>query len=108
MAAEQAVTVGTLRAVLDAFNRHDADALMEFFTDDAVFDSPRGSDPWGQRHVGREQVRAGFAARFAGIPDVRYGEDRHFVAGDRGVSEWRLTGTTTAGDRIDVRGCDLW
>jgi hypothetical protein len=24
------------------------------------------------------------------------------------VSEWRLTGTTTEGVRIDVRGCDLW
>jgi hypothetical protein len=33
---------------------------------------------------------------------------RHFVAGDRGVSKWRLTGTTTDGSRIDVHGCDLW
>jgi hypothetical protein len=53
-------------------------------------------------------VREGLAARFAGIPDVRYSEDRHWVCGDRGVSEWLLTGTTTAGERIAVRGCDLW
>ena len=36
------------------------------------------------------------------------GEDRHWVSGDRGASEWLLTGTTTTGERIAVRGCDLW
>ena len=52
--------------------------------------------------------RAAFAARFSGIPDVRYTDDDHFVAGDRGASEWTLSGTTTDGQRIEVRGCDLW
>jgi ketosteroid isomerase-like protein len=61
-----------------------------------------------RRLVGKDQVREGLASRFAGIPDVHYGQDRHFVAGDRGVSEWRLTGTTKSGQRIDVQGCDLW
>ena len=32
----------------------------------------------------------------------------HFVDGDRGASEWTLSGTTTEGQRIEVRGCDLW
>lgn len=102
------VTVETLQAVLDAFNRHDLDAIMVHFADDAVFESPRGPDPWGTRFVGKVAVREGLAARFTGIPDVHYGEDRHFVSGDRGVSEWLLTGTTTAGERLAVRGCDLW
>jgi hypothetical protein len=53
-------------------------------------------------------VREGLAARFAGIPDVHYGDDEHFACGNRGVSEWTLTGTTTDGERIEVRGCDLW
>jgi ketosteroid isomerase-like protein len=94
--------------VLDAFNRHDLDTIMSFFADDAVFESPRGPDPWGRRFVGRDEVRAGLALRFAGIPDVHYGDGRHFVSGNRGASEWTLTGTTTAGERIEVRGCDLW
>jgi ketosteroid isomerase-like protein len=97
-----------LREVLDAFNRHDLDGIMRWFADDAVFESPRGPDPWGTRYEGREAVSAGLAKRFEGIPDVHYGDDRHFLAGDRGVSEWTLTGTTTAGERIEVRGCDLW
>ena len=99
-----------LVAVLDGFNRHDLDAILEHFADDAVFDSPRGADPFGTRFVGKEAVRAGLAKRFAGIPDVHYGDDRHFVSADgsRGVSEWTLTGTTTDGERLEVRGCDLW
>jgi ketosteroid isomerase-like protein len=56
----------------------------------------------------KEAVRKGLAARFEGIPDVHYGEDRHFVCGDRGASEWTLTGTMTDGVRLEVRGCDLW
>ena len=99
-----------LRAVLDGFNRHDLDAILEHFADDAVFESPRGPEPFGTRFVGKEAVRAGLAKRFAGIPDVHYGDDRHFVSADgsRGVSEWTLTGTTTDGERLEVRGCDLW
>jgi steroid delta-isomerase-like uncharacterized protein len=100
--------VDLLREVADAFNRHDLDAIMEAFAEDCVFDSPRGPDPWGTRFTGKDGVRAGLAARFAGIPDVHYGDDDHFACGDRGVSEWTLTGTTTEGERIEVRGCDLW
>ena len=97
-----------LRDLLDAFNRHDLDEIMSFFTDDCGFDMPRGPAPSGRRAEGRDAVRALLATRFSGIPDVHYGDDRHFVAGDRGTSEWLLTGTTTSGERIGVRGCDLF
>lgn len=108
MVSRDAVTVETLAQVLDAFNRHDFDAILGYFAEDAVFDSPRGAEPWGKRHVGTAAIREGLAARFSGIPDVHYGEDRHWVSGDRGCSEWLLTGTSTTGERIAVRGCDLW
>jgi ketosteroid isomerase-like protein len=102
------VTVETLEAIADAFNRHDTDGVMSFFADDAVFETPRGPEACGRRLVGTDQVREGVAARFAGIPDVHYGEATHFVSGDRGVSEWTLTGTTPDGERLELRGCDLW
>ena len=100
--------VDLLRKVTDAFNRHDLDAILAAFGDGCVFESPRGPDPWGRRFVGKEAVREGLAARFAGIPDVSYGDAEHFACGDRGVSDWTLRGTTTDGQRIEVRGCDLW
>src|SRR4030043_1104991 len=102
------VTKETLKQILEAFNRHDLDAIMEFFSDDCSFDSPRGPDPWGKRSIGKEQVREALAGRFKGIPDVHYGEDRHWESANMGVSEWRLTGTTTSGVSLKVRGCDLW
>jgi hypothetical protein len=30
------------------------------------------------------------------------------VCGDRGVSEWTIRGTQASGERIEVRGCDLF
>jgi len=68
---------------------------------------PRGSAPRGDHYVGKAEVRAGLAKRFEGIPDVHYGDDRHWVCDDFGVSEWTLTGTSGSGQKIEVRGVDL-
>ncbi len=102
------VTVGLLKEITAAFNRHDLDAIMEYFAEDCIMDLPRGFAPWGTRFIGKVQVREGLAGRFTGIPDVHYGDDRHWVCNNMGVSEWTLTGITTAGVRLEVRGCDLW
>ena len=52
---------------------------MGYFADDCVFCLPTGEKPRGDRFVGKEQVRAGLATRFEGIPDVHYGDDRHWA-----------------------------
>ena len=102
------MTRDVLTGVLEACNDHDLDAIMGYFADDCVFYLPRGVAPRGDRFAGKEQVRAGLATRFSGIPDVHYGDDRHWVCDDGvGVSEWTLTGTAISGERIEVRGLDL-
>lgn len=101
------VTTSTLRAFLAAFNAHDLDTIMGFFAEDCEFYMPRGTEAWGTRYVGKSAVREGLATRFAGIPDVHYGEDNHWVAGNLGVSTWLLTGTTKTGEQLRVRGVDL-
>ncbi len=98
----------TLKAITEAFNAHDLDAIMEFFAEDCSLDMPRGPEPWGQRFTGKASVREGLATRFAGLPDVHYSDGRHWVSGDFGVSEWLLTGTTGDGQKLRVRGCDHW
>ena len=100
-------TLDTLRSFLDAFNRHDLDAIMDFFAEDCVFEMPRGPEPCGRRYAGKRAVREGLATRFAGLPDVHYDEDRHLLCADVGVSQWTLTGTTRDGVRIEVRGLDV-
>ena len=105
---ENAVKVETLKKILEAFNKHDLDAIMEFFVEDCSFDFPRGPEPWGQRFTGKAQVREAIAGRFKGMPDVQYEDEGHWVASDKGVSNWMLTGTTTAGVKVKVRICVLW
>ncbi len=102
------MTPETLQAFLNAFNDHDLDRIMSFFAKDCVFESPRGPDPWGTRFTGLGEVRRGLRQRFEGIPDVHYGDDEHWICGDHAVSTWLLTGTTVTGEKVNVRGCDLF
>ncbi|RZF26501.1 nuclear transport factor 2 family protein [Paraburkholderia sp. UYCP14C] len=108
LSAQPAVTADTLAAFSDAFNNHDAAALMGFMTHDCVFDAAGGPEVYGTRFVGREAVRAAFEAVFRSFPDAHWGAGRHYVAGDRGVSEWVFTGTHAEGWRIEAEGCDLF
>lgn len=102
------VTPEFLAAFADAWNRHDVDALMSFMTEDCVFESSAGADACGTRHVGSEAVRAAFSEVWAVFPDAHWANARHFVHGDRGVSEWTFTGTRVDGSRVEVQGCDLF
>jgi ketosteroid isomerase-like protein len=98
-----------LKIFLDkGWNGHDVDVLMTFMTEDCVFETASGPEACGTRHTGRERVREAFARVFATFPDVRFANARHVVAGDRGLSEWRFTGTTTDGRRVDVDGVDVF
>lgn len=103
-----AVTVADLQAFADAWNRHDAEALMSFMTADCVFEASAGVDVCGERFVGPEAVRAGFADVWKNYPDAQWRAPRHFVCGDRGVSEWTFTGTRADGSRVEVNGCDVF
>ena len=60
------------------------------------------------RHAGRARVREAFARVFASFPDVRFDDARHFVSGDRGLSEWIFRGTSADGKKVEVNGCDVF
>lgn len=102
------VTTDFLQAFADAWNRHDADSLMSFMTEDCVFEASAGPEICGTRYAGREAVRAGFEEVWASFPDAHWSGARHLVRGDRGVSEWTFTGTRADGTRVEVHGCDLF
>ncbi|MBP6018389.1 MAG: nuclear transport factor 2 family protein [Burkholderiaceae bacterium] len=101
-------TAEMLQAFADAWNQHDVDALMSFMTEDCVFKASAGAEVCGVQYVGREAVRAGFAEVWAVFPDAHWENARHFVQGDRGVSEWTFTGTRADGTRVEVDGCDVF
>ncbi len=90
------------------WNAHDLDVLMTFMAEDGVFETASGPEAFGTRYQGHERVRDGFRTLFARFPDARFDDTRHFVVGDRGVSEWTFTGTSADGRKIEVNGCDLF
>lgn len=102
------ITTSDLQAFADAWNRHDADALMSFMTEDCVFEASAGAEECGTRYVGQQAVRSAYAEVWATFSDAHWGDARHLVLGDRGVSEWIFTGTRADGSRLEVRGCDLF
>jgi len=99
-------------AILDAFaaawNAHDIDALMSFMTDDCVFEASAGPDAAGTVYQGLEAVRAGYASVWQTFPDAQWNTPTHFIAGDRGVTQWTFTGTRRDGSRVEVTGCDIF
>lgn len=102
------VTVDMLQAFADAWNAHDVDALMRFMHDECVFETATGPQACGARHEGREAVRKAFAAAWQNFPDAQWRNARHFVAGERGVSEWTFTGTAADGTRVEANGVDIF
>ena len=99
-----------LTGLCDAFNAHDLDRILAYFSDDCVLEMPRGAKPWGTRLEGKAQVRTALASRLAGLPDIHYGNEQHYVdeAAGTGMSKWTLTGTTREGDKKEVCGCDFY
>lgn len=102
------MSVETLDAFAQAWNRHDIEALMGFMTDDCVFESSVGPQVCGTAWVGRKAVAQGFRQAWTVYPDAQWNAPSHFVCGDRGVSEWTFTGTGQDGVLVEVNGCDVF
>jgi ketosteroid isomerase-like protein len=102
------VTAELLENIVDAFNRRDIEAIVNSFAEDGVFLTARGPEPWGRKLIGRKAIGEYIAQRFESIPDMRWVEGRSFAAGDRGVSEWKVMGTSVDGEEINWLGCDIW
>jgi ketosteroid isomerase-like protein len=77
-------------------------------TDDCVFQASAGPLVDGQRSEGTQAVRAAFGAVFEAFHDAHWANPRHFIVGNRGVSEWTFAGTHKDGARVEVAGCDLF
>jgi ketosteroid isomerase-like protein len=92
----------------DAWNRHDAAAIGSMMTADCIFDSATGPQREGQRSEGHAAVWAACNALFEAFPDARWVNPRHFVVGERGVSEWTFMATQRDGKKLETAGCDLF
>lgn len=77
-------------------------------TNDCIYRPAVGPLPDGGVVSGIADVERAFAATFAQYPECAWTEARHFVVGDRGVSEWLFVGADRSGSQVRVNGCDLF
>ena len=100
----------TTRDVIDrfneAFNRHDADALAEWLTDDTVFEDTSPA-PDGKRISGKEAVVAFWRGWFARNPDARFEAEDIIVSADRAVVLW-VYHKQRDGRPWHIRGVDIF
>lgn len=108
MPTKAGLTAQDLSDLFNAFNRHDADAVMSYFADDCVFNSVGGQEIFGTRFEGPEAIRNAFSGVWAAMANAHWDHHSHFVHGDRAVSEWIFSGTNSDGSRVEAEGADLF
>ncbi len=96
-----------VRRFNSVWDAHDVDGIVEMFTDDVIFEASFGSQPYGERAVGREAARRLAAAVFERIPDLHFEEIRHVVTPGFAVVESVTTGTPVGGAPYEVHLVDL-
>ena len=100
--------LAVITEVCDAYNRHDVEGIVRHFAEDSSWLLSRGVPPEGGRARGLDEIRAMAHRRFRTIPDMYWDIRSHWVSGNRGCSEWTVSGTETNGNKINWLGCDIW
>jgi steroid delta-isomerase-like uncharacterized protein len=77
------------REYLAAWNAHDLDKMVSFFTDDCVYENLAR----GQTYRGKDELKAWAKGAFDAIPDFKLDVTSLFASGDWVACEWVMTGT---------------
>ncbi len=100
--------LAVITEVCEAYSRHDVEGIVRHFAEDSSWLLSRGVPPEGGRARGIDEIRDMAHRRFRTIPDMYWHIRSHWVGGNRGCSEWTVTGTETNGNKINWLGCDIW
>ena len=100
----------TTRLVIDrfneAFNRHDANALAAWLTDDTVFEDTSPA-PDGRRVEGKDAVVEYWRTSFVRNPDAVFEAEDVIVSGDRAGVRW-IYQKARNGRPWHLRGVDVF
>lgn len=102
------LTVAYVDEIVEAFNRHDIEAIVNYFAEDGEWFLARGPEPHGRRLKGHDEIRAHLTARNGQIPDMRWLDGKSWVSGSTAMSTWTVQGKTIDGEVIDWWGIDYW
>jgi ketosteroid isomerase-like protein len=106
-AGRKAMTDERIQAFFDAWQAHDVDGVVSFFTSDGTYLASAGPDADGTAFRGIDEVRRGVKAFLDTYPDGRYSNTSFVIAGDRGFAQWTFSGTSRDGRAISYRGVDI-
>jgi ketosteroid isomerase-like protein len=107
-ASERSANAELLARYQQAWTELDVDTIVDSMTPDAVYEASFGPEPWGERFVGRDQIREVITRFRAGEPSSHdYGEP--YLFGDHGFATWTTTKTHPDGSlKSSVHGCDFY
>jgi len=94
-------------AVGDAFNNNDIDAVMNFFSEDAVFDHAIGPDPYGKRFIGISEIRNVFSGLFKKVESVYWETLDCRISGNKAFCEYRRTARYKDGSEEEFLSVDI-
>jgi len=105
-ASEEQATRTAIDSFNDAFNRHDADALAAFLTEDTVFEDTSPA-PDGRRVEGKKAVVEFWRAWFSRNADARFEAEDVIVSGNRATVLWAYHKLRN-GEPWHLRGVDVF
>lgn len=92
-----------LQTYADAWNAHDAEAILAYFVDDCEYESVATRT----RHRGKADLRGFLERAFASIAELRIEITSALVADGSSVSEWTMRGRSPDGHTFSVRGVSI-
>lgn len=82
------------KAWTEAWNSHDVDRILTYYTDDAFFeDVPSVENGWDVPLRGHQMMRESLVKTFEEMPDLEFEVRSASQMGDRMVVEWSMTGS---------------
>ena len=97
---------------LAAWNAHDVEKILSFFTDDCVYDCT----PIGKTSRGKKELKDFINSTFTDFPDHKLETKSGFNTGDRSAGEWVMSGTfahssmpgvTATGKKFSIPGATI-
>ncbi|MGA7925108.1 MAG: nuclear transport factor 2 family protein [Candidatus Sulfotelmatobacter sp.] len=104
--SKEQATRSTIDSFNKVFNRHDADGLAAFLTEDTVFEDTSPA-PDGRRIEGKTAVVEFWRGWFARNPDARFETEEVIVSGSRATVLW-VYSKMRNGQPWHLRGVDVF
>jgi ketosteroid isomerase-like protein len=102
------MTSDRLNRFFDAWNAHDVETIVSYFTEDGAYFASIGPDDEGTAFRGTDELQRGVGAFLANYGDVSYTDLRVVVSGDRGYATWTFHGIDPEHGPITYRGVDVF